>query len=284
MINLKKESLEEKISFDDKPKENCALAAAIGIPNAAKYVFDCLVLQEHRGEKGTGIASSDKELYVHKDLGLAKNVFSNFNFSQYLPGDIAIGHNRYATAGEPNARQNLQPFYFKESKFGSFLIAHNGNLVNINPIKEKLIREGAVFQSTVDTELFGHLLAHSSEKRIEDAIISAADEIQTAYSFLIMTPDKVIAMKDRFGVRPLGMTKLDDGFLVCSESYASEQYENSKFIRDINPGEIIIFEKGKKEFESIQYAEPNPHFCIFEGIYFSNPRSMHNLYIHEDFR
>ncbi len=277
----------EELSFNIREilHENCALAAAINIENASQYVYDCLVMQEHRGEKGSGIASlQDGTVYYRRGKGLARNALKHHVTKNRLPGKIAIGHDRYATTGNPNAIKNVQPIYLKKTKFGPLLIAHNGDLMNSHEMREELIKKGIAFKSTTDTEIFGQLIANSEKSNVEDAIIEAAEKIPSAYSFLIMTTDKTIALRDRFGVRPLSISSLRGGYLVCSESFAFDQYEDSKFLRDVKPGEMIIFEKNKRGFRSRQYAESDEHFCIFEGIYFSNPRSKHNGCFHEDFR
>lgn len=265
--------------------EECGLSAAINLPLASRRVYECLLLQEHRGEKGVGIISDkDGRFYYRKRVGSVQEQFFGINFAEKLPGKIAIGHNRYATEGSSDSPNNVQPLMFKETKYGAFAVAHNGTLANHRPIKEQLKKEGAVFQSTTDSEIFGHLIARSEQESFEKAIVDALNIVTTAYSLLIMTHDQFFAIRDRHGVRPLSIAKLGEGFLICSESYAFDQYPDAEFIRDIEPGEMIVFDKDKDYFRSIRYAEAPEHFCIIEGIYFSNPRTCYRRFMHEDFR
>ena len=265
--------------------EECGLAAAINLPRASRYVYDCLVLQEHRGEKGVGIVSiKDRNIYHRRHVGRVRDHFVNFDFDSNLPGKIAIGHTRYATEGEPGEIKNVQPLIFLETKYGPIIIAHNGTLVNSRKIKSELIQKGAVFQSTTDSEIFGHLIALSSMDSVEGAIISALEKVPAAYSLLVLTKDKLFAIRDRFGVRPLSIAGFNDGFLICSENYAFDQYREAGLIRDIDPGEMIVFDRNKEYFRSVKYAHDKEHFCIFEGIYFSNPRTTYRNFPHEDFR
>lgn len=278
-------SLEQELAFDlrDLLPESCALAAAVNLDEASRYVRDCLVMQEHRGEKSSGIVSAHEGSFHHrKSLGLARNIFRGYDFRN-LPGRFAMGHNRYATAGDPNATNNIQPLLFN-GKYGPFAIAHNGTLVHAALARENLLADGVLFQSTTDSELFAHQIARSKAQSLEEAVIEAADKMPAAYSFLIMTPDKLIAMKDRFGVRPLSIATIDDGFLVCSEDFSVDQYPEAIHLRDVNPGEMIIFENGEEGFRSVQYSNSEERFCIFEGIYFGHPRSTHHGFTHEDFR
>lgn len=269
----------------DLLREECGLAAAINIPNASKYVCDCLILQEHRGEKGAGIISiKDGIFFKRRRVGLAREQFFEYNFKSKLPGKTAIGHNRYATQGDSDSIENVQPLVFKRSKFGPLMIAHNGTLVGQEEIKKSLEKEAVIFQSDTDSEIFGHLIARSKKPSLEEAIVDTLLQIPAAYSLLILTPNNVFAIRDRFGVRPLSIGKLGNGFLVCSENYAFDQYPKCKLVRDIEPGEMIVFDKNNSSFRSIKYAEAEEHFCIFEGIYFSSPRTSYNGFIHEDFR
>ncbi len=282
-----KGSLLEEVNFDLRRlfPESCALAAAVNITNAAKNVHDSLVLQEHRGEKSTGIISvSDGTFYHAKAMGRARNSFMEWDLEKKLPGKTAIGHGRYATQGAHDSTTNIQPLFFHDSKFGPFAIAHNGTLADIDGMKERMMGNGVVFQSTTDSELFGHLIAQSNAKKIEEAVIDAANKIKAAYSLLILTPNKMIAIRDRFGVRPLSIGKLNGGYLICSESYVFDQYPECVHVRDVEPGEMIIFEEDIDGFRSAKYANDTEHFCVFESIYFSHPRTKYNGFYNEDFR
>jgi len=274
--------------------ESCGLAGAVNIPLASKPVVSMGMSQQHRGEAGTGCCSSDGEnLYLKKDKGLIKVVFPrDFDYKKNIPGDMAIFHNRYATRGSVEEICNVQPLLFKDSKFGQYAIGHNGQLIDVNHEKDKMLKGGAIFQSTTDSEILAHLIAKTGKDTIEEAIASEIVKIPSAYSVLIMTPSKLIALRDKFGVRPLSIAQMGEGYLVASETAAFRIFEDeAKFIRHINPGEMVIFDrdevKAGKGFRSIQYVASSKDleaWCIFEGIYFSDPRSEHNGYMHEDFR
>lgn len=265
--------------------EECGLAAVVNLPNASRLVYDCLVLQEHRGEKGAGIVSiKDGKLHHRRRIGTVRTQFAEFNIEKKLPGKTAIGHNRYATAGDFDSVTNVQPLIFEKTRFGPLIIAHNGTLVNHSEITKELTRSGAIFQSSTDSEIIAHLIAQSDENEIEKAIVSALHKIKAAYSLLIMTTDRLFAIRDKFGVRPLSVARLKDGYLIASENYTFDQYAEASDYFDINPGEMIVFKKGSGSFQKMRYAEPEEHFCIFEGIYFSNPRSSYCGFLHEDFR
>jgi amidophosphoribosyltransferase len=279
--------IEDELNFNLRNllHEQCGLAAVINIKLASQYVYDCLVLQDHRGEKSAGIISHDGNGFKHrKRMGSVKAEFNDVNFQKMLPGTMASGHNRYATQGDPDSLTNIQPLFFNESKYGPFASAHNGTLVNSRSIRKELIEKGAIFQSTTDSEIIGHLIAMSKQPTLEKAIIDALKNVKAAYSLLIMTPDKLFAIKDKFGLRPLSVGKLGGGYLVCSETYAMDQFPDIEHIDDILPGEMAIFTKGKKDFRRMQYTKPQERPCVFEWIYFSNPRSTYNGVYHEDFR
>jgi amidophosphoribosyltransferase len=272
-------------SLRDFSGENCALAAAINVENASEVVYGGLVFQEHRGEKSSGIISVQEGDFFHKkEKGLAREVFFGFNFPRRLPGKTAIGHNRYATQGAHDSVTNIQPLFFHESRFGPFAIGHNGTLIDKLNTKGGLINEGCLFQSTTDSELMAHLIARSDKEDIEGAIVDAAEKIQAAYALMILTPDKLFALKDRFGVRPLSIGKLGDGHVICSENFALAQIPDCEYVREVNPGEMIVFERDVKDFRAVQYAEPDERFCVFESIYFAHPRTKFGGFYNEDFR
>jgi amidophosphoribosyltransferase len=264
--------------------EECGLAAAINLPVASEKVFDCLVLQEHRGEKASGIISVNKGNFKQRRrIGSVTKQFDGINFKALLPGKTAIGHGRYATQGDPGSPINVQPLLV-QTKYGQIAIAHNGTLIDHKKLKGNLLKEGSCFQSTTDSEIFAHLIARSSKDNLAEAIIETVQRVSCTYSLLIMSKDKLFALRDQFGVRPLSIAKLDNGYLVCSENYTFDQYDEAVFIRDIEPAEIITFEKNKTGFESFHYAKVDERFCIFEGIYFSSPRTVYKGFYHEDFR
>ncbi len=276
---------EDTFSLRDLLPEACGLAAAINLPDASRYVYDCLMLQEHRGEHGAGIISYDgKEFAIRRRVGSVRENFHGVDISGLLPGDIAVGHGRYATRGSVESATNVQPLFFHASRFGPFAIAHNGQLADPRGVRHRLVQQGILFQSTTDSELFGHLITQSFATNIEDAIVDACRQIEVAYALLILCEDKIIALRDRFGVRPLSLGAMQGGFLVCSENYAMDQYPDCKHLGDLAPGEMVILKRGSDTIRRIQYAKPDEHFCIFEGIYFSDPRTRYNGFWHEDFR
>jgi amidophosphoribosyltransferase len=248
-----------------------------------------LLLQQHRGEKSVGIVSShDHNLFFRKRMGRVYEQFDkNYDFSE-LPGKVAIGHNRYATKGASDDKSNIQPLVFRDSKYGQFAVAHNGTLSNIDDIKARLIKGGALFQSTTDSEVLAHLISQSKKKTIEDAILSELADIHPSYSLFVFTPNQLFAVRDKYGVRPLSVARLKEGYLVASETCAFRMFDDSEYLRDVRPGEMVIFNKSTIKtsdgFKSIKFADSKESFCSFECIYFSDPRSEYNGFMHEDFR
>ena len=290
MFYINGNTIEEELGLDIRGimNEKCALAAAIGVYNPSSMVRRCLLAMENRGEAGVGIVSRNgDEFFQIKKIGSVSTQFNDLgedDFARKLPGRIAMGHNRYATKGNYESLDNIQPLVIEKSKYGPFAIAHNGTFVNIKEIEEELINNGAIFQSTTDTELIAHLIAHSSEATIEKAIEYALKRIETTYALLIITQDKLFAIKDRYGVRPLSIARFKKGYLVCSENHVFNNIPDAEFMYDIEPGEMVIFSKGKKGIKRKRYSDSDEKACILESIYFSNPRSSHNGYYHEDFR
>ncbi len=185
---------------------------------------------------------------------------------------MAIGHNRYATAGN-ESKNDAQPVA-ASYKLGDISIVHNGNLINKNEVRSKLIEQGAIFQSSMDTENIIHLIARSQQGKLKDRIVEALNVIKGAYCLLIQSRSKMFAVRDRYGVRPLSIGKFKNGgYIVASETCALDLVD-AEFIRDVRPGEMVIFEQGKEEFQSIQLFEPDPHICAFEYIYFARPDSV----------
>jgi amidophosphoribosyltransferase len=272
----------------DLLSEECGLAAAINLPNASWIAGQLVTAIEKRGEKGSGVVSRrDRHLFERRRIGAFSVQFGNFDakrFRSELPGRTAIAHCRYATQGDPGLVANVQPLTVLDSAYGPLAIAHNGTLVNVGGIRRELLKKGAAFQSSSDTSILLHLILASGKKTIEEAILSALERVVCAYSLLIITRDKVFAIRDRYGVRPLAIARAGDGFLVSSETVAFDQFSEAEFLREVLPGEMIIFKRRAKEFKSVVYARDAESFCIFEGVYFSNPRSCHNGIRHEDFR
>ncbi|WP_169943048.1 amidophosphoribosyltransferase [Campylobacter sp. RM15925] len=250
----------------------CAIVGIINSKNAAKTAYYALFAMQHRGQEASGISASDNgQITTFKKLGLVTEVFDEESF-KLLKGDMAIGHNRYSTAGNASF-DDAQPIAANYS-LGSISLVHNGNLVNKDETREALINEGAIFQSNMDTENILHLIARSNSKSLKERIIEAVKKIVGAYCLLIQSRHKIFAIRDRYGVRPLSLGRLKDGgYIVASETCAFDLV-GAKFIRDVKAGEMIIFENGKDEFESIQLFEPEPRICAFEYIYFARPDSV----------
>ncbi len=250
----------------------CAIVGVFDVKHASKIAYYALFSMQHRGQEATGISASDgKKIRTIKDQGLVTEVFNEAKLT-FLNGDMAIGHNRYSTAGSDSVL-DAQPVA-ASYKLGDISIVHNGNLINKHEVRNKLIAQGAIFQSSMDTENIIHLIARSQQNKLQDRITEALQVIKGAYSLLIQGRSKMFAVRDRYGVRPLSIGQFKEGgFIVASETCALDLVD-AKFVRDVKPGEMIIFEHGKNTFESIQLFEPDPHVCAFEFIYFARPDSV----------
>ncbi len=250
----------------------CAVVGVFNVKNASKVAYYALFAMQHRGQEASGISSSDgKHIYTRKRRGLVTDVFSDEDTFEYLKGSKAIGHNRYSTAGSDSIA-DAQPIAAKYL-LGEIAIAHNGNLVNKMEVREKLIEEGAIFQSYMDTENIIHLIARSRKDNLQDRIVEALDQIKGAYCLVIQSRTKMFAIRDRYGVRPMALGEFENGgYIVASETCAFDLV-GAKFVREVNPGEMLVFEKGKAP-QSIQLYEPEPRPCAFEYIYFARPDSV----------
>ena len=250
----------------------CAIVGVFDVKHASKIAYYALFAMQHRGQEATGISASDgKKIRTFKDNGLVTEVFNEQNLA-FLHGNMAIGHNRYSTAGSDSVR-DAQPVT-ASYKLGDISIAHNGNLINKNEVRTKLIEQGAIFQSSMDTENIIHLIARSQKSKLQDRIVEALNVIKGAYCLLIQGRSKMFAIRDRYGVRPLSIGKFKEGgYIVASETCALDLVD-AEFVRDVRPGEMVIFEHGKNSFESVQLFEPDPHVCAFEFIYFARPDSV----------
>ena len=253
----------------DKFHDECGVVGVFGHPEAANLTYLGLHALQHRGQEGAGICSSNKrQLHIEKSKGLVVDIFSEKRLSN-LPGTMAIGHNRYSTAGA-NTLKNVQPIMVTFS-LGPLAISHNGNLVNAYELKKSLESQGAIFQSTSDSEVIIHLIANSSAKSLYERIIDAASNLVGAFSLLIMTENELIAIRDSYGFRPLSIGKYDGAYIVASETCAFDLI-GATYMRDVEPGEMIII--NEKGLESMKPLHSHRHrFCIFEFIYFSRPDS-----------
>lgn len=252
--------------------EKCAVIGIFDHAEASKLAYFSLHAMQHRGQEAAGISTSDGEkLYTIKDRGLVTQVFDTQKLNT-LKGNMAIGHTRYSTAGDDSIL-DAQPV-FARYDLGEMSIVHNGNLTNAKEVRDALIKKGAIFQTFMDTENLIHLIAKSDQLHLTDRIIDAVKKIEGAYSLVFLSRSKMFAMRDRFGFRPLSLGRVGDGYVVASETCAFDLI-GAEFIRDVEPGELLIFEKGKAP-QSIKVYEPTPKHCIFEYVYFARPDS--NVY------
>ena len=249
----------------------CAVVGVYGSSDAAKIAYYALFAMQHRGQEASGISTADGEkIYTRKKRGLVTSVFHQGNL-EMLKGTCAIGHNRYSTAGKESV-EDAQPL-FARYKLGEISVAHNGNLTNKLEVRQRLINQGAIFQSDMDTENIIHLIAKSQEEHLIDRIRDAMRKIEGAYCLMIQSRSKMFVVRDRYGIRPLSLGRLPDGgYIVASETTALDLV-GATFERDVRPGEMLIFEKGAEPV-SEQLFEPDYHPDAFEYIYFSRPDSI----------
>ena len=257
----------------------CAIVGIFGNENAARLASVALFAMQHRGQEATGISSScDGKIYTKKDRGLVSEVFTD-EALKYLKGNMAIGHNRYSTAGGDSIL-DAQPVYAKY-KLGEISIVHNGNLINKDEVRQELIDKGAIFQTGMDTENLIHLIANNTKDRLRDRIKEALEKTIGAYCFIVQSRSKQFVIRDRYGIRPLSIGKLKSGgYIVASETCAFDLV-GADFIRDVRPGEMLILAEGH-EPESIQLFESEFRPCAFEYVYFARPDSVidgKNVYV-----
>jgi amidophosphoribosyltransferase len=256
---------------DDRLREECGVFGVFGHPDAAAITALGLHALQHRGQEAAGIVSYDgKRFHSERRMGLVGESFSRREVIDRLPGSIAVGHVRYSTTGETILR-NVQPL-FAELDGGGFAIGHNGNLTNGLTLRRQLVRDGALMQSTTDTEVILHLVARARRNRFIDRFIEGLRQLEGAYAFVGMTNKKLIGARDPFGIRPLVVGRLDGCPILASETCALDII-GAKYVRDIENGEVVVFDEdglhSHKPFPPMQ-ARP----CIFEYIYFARPDSM----------
>ncbi len=249
--------------------EECGIFGIFGHPEAANLTYLGLYALQHRGQEGAGICSSDgSKLYLEKSLGLVAEIF-NEKVLKNLPGHIAIGHNRYSTTGS-STLENVQPLVASYS-LGSIAIAHNGNLIDIDEMRNRLERDGAIFQSTSDSEIILHLIARAKNGSVYERIANAVRQVSGAFSLLLLTEKDLIAIRDPYGIRPLSLGQLQDAYVVASETCAFDLI-GATYIRDVNPGEMLIINENGLESIKIFNSTKKAH-CVFEFIYFARPDS-----------
>ena len=251
--------------------EECGVFGVWGHPDAARVTYFGLHSLQHRGQEGAGIVTNDAgKLNGHRDLGLLAEVFSDERVLQRLTGDAAIGHVRYATAGNGSV-DNIQPFLFKffDQQIG---LAHNGNLTNAKSLRKSLEKAGAIFHSNSDTEILMHLIRRSEEPLFMDRVKEALNQVKGGFAYLLLTENAMIAALDPNGFRPLSIGKMINGaYVVASETCALEVI-GAEFIRDVRPGEVVIIDDAGIQIE--QYTqEVQPAICSMEFIYFARPDS-----------
>jgi amidophosphoribosyltransferase len=255
---------------DDKLKEECGIFGVFGKDSAAAMTALGLHALQHRGQEAAGIVCHDGEHFnAHHAMGHVGENFNSDSIVARLVGDSAIGHTRYATTGE-TALRNVQPL-FADFDFGGFAIGHNGNLTNAHGLRKQLVKRGCLFQSTTDTEVIIHLMAVSRQATPVDRLIDALRQVEGAYSLVCLAKDMLIGVRDPFGVRPLVLGKIDDAYVLASETCALDII-GADFVRDIEAGEMVIIDKnGVRTMRPFAAA---PHkFCVFEYIYFARPDS-----------
>ena len=253
----------------DKLHEECGVVGVYGHPEAANLVYLGLYALQHRGQESAGIvASTHSKMRLEVGMGLVADVFDPIRILK-LPGPLAIGHNRYSTAGKSEL-VNAQPCMINYSA-GSLALAHNGNLVNAHAIRKGLGSKGAIFQSTNDSEVIVHLMAQSKAETFVDQAAEALRQVSGAYSLVLMTKTELVAARDPHGFRPLCLGKLDGAYIVASETCVMDLIE-AEFIREVEPGELILInDQGIQSFFPFNKAETK--HCVFEHIYFARPDS-----------
>ena len=251
--------------LEDRLREECGVFGIFNHKDAAALTALGLHALQHRGQEACGINSFDgKNFYSIKRRGLVGDNFTSKNIIDQLPGSAAIGHNRYSTTGLPIIR-NIQPF-FADLYLGGISIAHNGNITNAIHIREKMVQDGAVFQTTSDTETIVQLIAKSRRGKIIDKIIDTIFQIQGGYALVMLTNKKLVGVRDPFGIRPLVIGKLNDSYILASETCALDII-GADFVREVENGEIVVI--NKNGLESIKpFPKQNARPCIFEYIYF----------------
>jgi amidophosphoribosyltransferase len=256
---------------DDKLREECGVFGIWGAETAAAMVALGLHALQHRGQEAAGITSWDgRQFHTHRAMGHVAGNFDRDEVIRALVGKVAIGHVRYSTTGE-TAMRNVQPL-FAELSSGGFAVAHNGNLSNAMTLRRELVRRGAIFQSTSDTETIIHLVASSTYRTLLDRFIDALKRVEGAYSLVCLTPEGMIACRDPLGIRPLVLGRVGEAHIVASETVALDVV-GATYIRSIEPGEmIIISEAGLRSIRPFAAVRPRP--CIFEQVYFSRPDSI----------
>jgi amidophosphoribosyltransferase len=260
------------VNTSSKPRHECGVFAVYGHPDAALLTYYGLFALQHRGQESAGIvtaAGSNQPFNIHRGMGLVSQVFQEKDLQQLRIGTRAIGHVRYSTSGSSTLK-NAQPLVVDCAR-GQLAIAHNGNLVNAAVLREELESNGSIFQTTVDSEIILHLLARPTGRK---NVLSALRLIEGAFSFVLMGEQEIIGVRDPFGFRPLVLGKLEDAFILASETCALDLV-HAEYIREIEPGEVVIINDDGIRSEW-PFKEERKAFCIFEYVYFARPDSLIN--------
>ena len=257
----------------DKLREECGIFGISNHADSSALVALGLHALQHRGQEGCGIVSFDgKHYHSEKRQGLVGDHFTDPETLKKLPGNFAIGHNRYSTTGETSLR-NIQPF-FADLHMGGLSVAHNGNLTNALLLRESLVKDGAIFRTTSDTETIVQLIAKSKREKFLDKLIDTLFQIQGGYSLVLMTNKKLVGVRDPFGIRPLIIGKLKKSYIFASETCALD-IVGATFVREVENGEIVIIEN--EEIKSVKpFPKQTSRPCVFEYIYFARPDSLIN--------
>jgi len=259
----------EVIGTDDHFHDACGVFGIDSHPEAANIVYLGLHGLQHRGQESAGIATTDGErLHIEIGMGQVGDIFGPDRLAR-LPGRSGVGHVRYSTAGSSDLK-NAQPMRVRCHK-GEIAVAHNGNLINADRLRSSLERDGSIFTSTSDTEVILHLIARSRQKKIEDAVVDALAQVKGAYSLAFLTRDRMVGVRDPMGFRPLSLGVLDGSYVLTSETTALDLV-GARFLRDIEPGEVVVIQGDRLESFS-PFPPEEPHACIFEYVYFARPDS-----------
>jgi len=258
---------------DDKPRLECGVFGVFGVADASSTVALGLHALQHRGQEACGIASFDGQgFYTERHLGHVAEAFSGGDLSKRLPGSAAIGHTRYSTAGGSFLR-NGQPL-FADLAAGGVAIAHNGNLTNFLTLREQLVSEGRIFQSTSDSEVILQLIARSRKTKVVERFIEALSQVEGGYALVVLTNKKLIGVRDPLGIRPLVLGDLDGKPVFASETRALNMV-GARFVRDVEHGEMVVASKdGIESIRPFPAARARP--CVFEYVYFAMPDSVVN--------
>ena len=271
--------MDTRMSWEpDKPHEECGVFGMYDLDgnDVASSIYYGLFALQHRGQESCGIAVSDtfgpRKVDLLKGMGLVNEVFNQENIAS-LKGNIGVGHCRYSTAGE-SIPSNAQPLVINYVK-GTLMLAHNGNLINANELREELAYTGAIFQTTIDSEVIAYHIAREriKTKTAEQAVVNAMKKIKGAYALVVSSPRKLIGARDPYGFKPLCIGKRDNAYILASETCALDTID-AEFVRDVEPGEVVVIDKdGIKSDKSLCLKPEEQARCVFEYIYFARPDS-----------